>query len=230
MSNAYGQQEIVDSTSAPLPGFASHANELYFDGIKAKMHDDGKKAEELFSQFIVLNPKEPSAYYELSTISYNDKKLDEADEYIKKALALNPDNKWYKEQRASILGDKGNFAEAAKIMAELAKAEPDDRTYPLMAAEYYERANKYDDAVSYLDMAIERNGPDEEILQQKVRLYLSMNNVEKAADAMREIIAQEPENGKHYKSLGEIYDNNKLPAKAKEVYDNAQKSYPVTLL
>ncbi|MFI5196554.1 MAG: tetratricopeptide repeat protein [Chitinophagales bacterium] len=224
--DAYGQKEIVDSLPMAKPASSAHADGLYFDAIKAKMHDDGKKAGELFSQFIALNPKVPAAYYELSTISYNDKKLEEADEYIKKALILNPDNKWYKEQHASILADKGDFPEAATIMAELSKSEPQDRTYPLMAAEYYDHAHKYEEAISYLNLAITRNGPDEEILMRKVQLYLSMNDVEKAAGAMREIIAQEPENGKYYKSLGELYDNNKLPEKAKEVYDNAQKILP----
>ena len=223
---AYGQKEIADSGSSPEPVSSRRADELYFDAIKAKMHDDGKKAGELFSQFIVLNPTIPAAYYELSTISYNDKKLDEADGYIKKALALNPDNKWYKEQHASILADKGAFLEAAIIMAELSKSEPQDRTYPLMAAEYYDHAHKYEEAISYLDLAIARNGPDEDIMKQKVHLYLSLNNVEKAADVVRQLIAKEPENGKYYKWLGELYDDNKLPQAAKDVLEKAQKILP----
>ena len=226
MQHVYGQKVIEDSTSAPLPGFAAKANELYFEGIQAKMHDDPKKAAEYFTQFIAVEPKQPSAYYELSTLAYNDKKIDEADEYIRKALALNPDNKWYKEQHASILADKGEFLEAAKIVGGLAKSEPEDHTYPLMAAEYYSRAKNYDEAISYLDLALSRTGPDEDILMQKVQIYLSMNDVERAAATMKEIIAQEPDNGKYYKSLGEIYDNNTRQDKAKAVYDSALITLP----
>ena len=53
-----------------------------------------------------------------------------------------------------------------------------------------------------------------------------MNDVEKAAEAMKEIIAQEPDNGRYYRLLGDLYDNNKLPAKAKDVYENALKTLP----
>ena len=90
--------------------------------FKAKMHDDDKKVRELFMQFAILEPNVPATYYELSKISYNNKKLEEADEYIRKALILDPDNKWYKEQYATILADHDSFMEAATIMAELTKS------------------------------------------------------------------------------------------------------------
>src|SRR5208283_2662133 len=99
-------------------------------------------------------------------LSYNNKKLEEADGYIRKALTLDTKNKWYKEQYATILADHDSFMEAATIMAELTKSEPEDRTYPLMAAEYYGQAHKYTEAISYLDLATERSGPDEDILMK----------------------------------------------------------------
>jgi tetratricopeptide (TPR) repeat protein len=224
LPQAYGQNQPTAGT--PNGAKAPSANDIYFDAIKAKIHDDPKKAESLFLQFVIMDPAEPSAYYELAKISYSDKKIDEADSYIKKALKLDSKNKWYKDFQAGIYSDKGDFAAAAAIAAELTKEHPEDHAYTLMAAEYYDRAHKYDDAIRYLDIAITQNGEDEEILMRKVQIYLNMNDVEKAAGTMRQIITQEPRNGKYYKLLGELYDNNKLPVKANEVYENAKRILP----
>ena len=54
-------------------------------------------------------------------------------------------------------------------------------------------------------------------MMRKVQVYLSMNDVEKAAGVMRELIAQDPRNGRYYKDLGDLYDNNKMPEKAADV-------------
>ena len=218
-------QEAAD-TSQTTGEKNAKSDELYFDAEKAKMHDDEKQAKELLKQFIAARPEVSDGYYELSKIYYNDKSIDEAEANIKKAIDIDKDNKWYKEQYATILAERGADEEAAKIMADLNKSEPDDRSYPIMAADYYERAHKYDDAIKYLDVAIAQAGPDEELMMRKVQVYLSMNNVEKAAGIMKDLIAQDPRNGRYYKELGDLYDNNKLPEKAAEIYKNAQKNIP----
>jgi len=225
-SHAIGQKDRTDTLPPARPGSQAQVSELYFDAIKAKMHEDSKKAEELLQQVIAINAGIPSVYYELSVISYADKNLEQADKYIQQALKLSPDNKWYKEHRASILADKGAFAEAGAIMGELARTEKDDRTYPLIAAEYFDRARMFDDAIKYLDMALARDVHDVEILMRKAQIYRGKNEVEKAAEVIKLIIAEEPENGKFYKLLGELYDNNGQSKKAGEVYEDAKNKLP----
>ena len=39
-----------------------------------------------------------------------------------------------------------------------------------------------------------------------------------AAAVIQQLIVQQPKNGKYYKLLGDLYDNNNMPAKAGEVY------------
>ena len=223
---AFAQKDFTDTTASPKVGKSAEADALFFDAVKAKMHDDDKQAMELFEKFIASKPNVPAAYYELSKLYSNDRKQEKAEEYIKKALKFDASNKWYKKEYASLLGERGAYSEAADIMAELVKSEPNDAEYPLLTAEFYERAKKYEDAIKYLDKAIVRSGPDEEILMRKIQLYLQLNDVEHAAEVVSELISKDPRNGKYYKVLGEIYDNNKMPEKAGEVLDHAQKLIP----
>ncbi len=224
--SAYGQVDPLDTIEVSKAGKNAKADELYFAALKDKIKGDDKQATELFEQYITLRPEVSAAFYELSKLNYKNKNNEKAEAYIKKAIELDRGNKWYKEQYASILAEKGAFAEAAGIMAALSDTEPQDPIYLITAAEYYERAKKYEDAIIFIDKALGQNGQDEDILIRKMQLYLNMNNVDKAAEVVEKLISQDPQNGKYYKLLGDLYDNNKLPAKATAVYERARKTIP----
>lgn len=225
--HVYAQKAIADTIVLPKPGLSAQADSIFFDAIKAKMRGDNTLTRELLELFILKKPEVSAAYYELAKIYYNIKNLDKAEENIKKAIALDGGNKWYKEQYATILADRGNYADAAKIAGGLSETEPQDPTYPIMAADYYEKAKKYDEAISYLDIALmRRGGQDEDIMMRKMQVYLQTNNADKAAAVIEQLIAGEPKNGRYYKLLGDLYDNNKMPAKALAVYERGLKIVP----
>ncbi len=228
---AYAQQKEIsgtDSLEGPTSreGKNAKSDEIYFRAIQAKIHDDYRQARTLFEQFAEQRPEVAATYYELCNLSYDDKQVDKAQEYIRKAISLDKTNKWYKEEYASILADHGSLLEAADVMAELCKMYPDDADYAKAAAEYYTQAKKYKQALPYIDKALLANEGDEDLMQRKMKIYLGMNDVEKAADVVRQMIAGDPNNGKYYVLLGDLYDNNKMTEKATAVYEKAQKVIP----
>ena len=224
--SSFAQKEITDTVDAAKTGPAPKSDEIYFNAVKAKMKDDTRHAEELFEEFAKQRPEVSDAWYELAKIYDGEKNLDKAQDDIKKAIAIDDANKWYQEEYATILGDRRDYLAAAGVMAGLCKSAPEDPSYPIITAEYYERAQKYDEAIAYLDKALARNGPDEDILMRKVQLYLNNNKVDKAADVAQQLIDLDPRNGKYYKELGEIYDDNNMAAKAAIVYKKAEMALP----
>lgn len=207
-------------------GRRAKTDELFFDAIKAKQHSDDEQAESLLKQFVAKRPEVGAAYYELAKLYGEQKKTEPAMASIKKALALEPQNKWYKESQASIYVAIGRYTDAAAIYGELAQADKQDEEYPVLAAEFYERAGKSQEAINYLDMALQRNMGDEDLQVHKMQLYLNMNKVDKAAAVVQQMITDEPKNGKYYKLLGELYDNNNMPDKAMALYNEASKKMP----
>jgi tetratricopeptide (TPR) repeat protein len=222
----HAQKETSQTQDAIKEGLRAKTDSLYFEAIKARMKKDEPLALRLFEKYVTLRPDVSAAFYELAKLNYNDKKLEKAREYIKKATDLAPGNKWYKEQYAIILAEIGEFEQAGKIMGDLSQAETQDPSYPMMAAEYYEKAKNYNQALNYLDKAIVKRGTDEDLLLMKEQVYLNMNNIDKAAEMVKLLTEHEPKNGKYYKLLGDLYDNNKLPGKAAEVYQKAEKIIP----
>ncbi|MCW3123269.1 MAG: tetratricopeptide repeat protein [Flavipsychrobacter sp.] len=227
MPHAHAQiKDPTDTLEVSKAGKNALNDAIYFEAIKAKVRNDDKQAIVLLEQYTAVRPDVAAAWYDLAKLCYKARNLERATGYIKKALELDKNNKWYKEQYASILADQGSYGDAAKIMADLSTTEGQDPVYLLTAAEYYERAKKYDEAIALLDKALAINNDDEEVLLHKMQVYLSMNNVEKAAQAVEQLIKQDPKNGKYYKLLGELYDNNKFPAKATDVYNRAKATLP----
>ena len=218
-----GIDSNIDMTKA---GRNALSDQLFFDAMKAKMHDDDKKATELLEKYAAARPDVPAVWYELSKLSYGNRKIEKAEEYVKKAIALNPSNKWYKEQYASLLADRGAYKEAGDVVVELSVSNPDDLSYPLIAADYFSKAKKFDEALKYLDKALVSHGNDEEILMRKMQVYLSMNDLDKAAQIVKDLIAKDPKNGKFYRMLGDLYESNKQAKKAQEVYEMGRKIIP----
>jgi tetratricopeptide (TPR) repeat protein len=225
-STAYAQEQ-VDTAEMTKIGRNARRDEIYFEAQKAKQKNDDEQAIKLFEQYAAKRPEVSAAQYELARLYYSEKKTEKAITAIKKAIELDAGNKWYKEEYAVILAEKGNYLEAAEQVAALADSDGDGQTYAIMAAEYYERAHKYNEAINYLDKAMARSSADAEVLQRKkMQLYLGLNDVNKAAGVVQEMISKDPRNGANYKLLGELYDNNKMPAKAADVYINAKKLLP----
>lgn len=220
-------QEQGDTTELSKAGKNAKADALYFEAEKAKQKNDDEQAIKLFEQYAAMRPEVSVSFYELSRLYYSEKKNELALASIKKAMVIDPKNKWFTEQYAAILAELGRYNEAGDAMGRLADSEAVDQSYAIMASEYYEKARKYNEAITYIDKAMKRSSADEEILmRKKVQLYLSLNDVDKAAGVVLEMINREPKSGIYYKFLGEMYDNNKMPAKATELYERAKKTIP----
>ena len=223
----YGQPEAVDTSEMSAIGKRTKADGLFYDAIMAKMRGDTAMARDFYEQYSLKRPEVSATFFELSRLYYSNRNGVKAEENIRKAIKLDDGNKWYREQYATILADRNDNEGAAKIMAELSAAEPDDKIYPLRAADYFERAKKYNDAITYLDKALKLSGgTDDELMMHKVQVYMEMKDNEKAIGVIKQMISNDSRNGQLYKALAEIYDNDKQPAKALEVLTDALKVIP----
>lgn len=217
-------QEPAETPS--IKGIASlEADAMYYDAVKARTKGDLAEAERMLEQVVKLKPDAAGAYYDLARISLPNKP-DKASEYIKKAVALDQENKWYKAQYAEILAFKNQYSEAAEIYDQLAAKEKYNEDYLLKSSLLHQRSGDYKKSLTAIDKLIETTDNDEDMMLQKYQLYLKMNDVEGAAGVVRDLIKIDPSEGRYYSLLADIYDNNKQPEKAKEVLEKAEQLFP----
>ncbi len=202
------------------------SSDLYFEALKARLKDNDDEAERLLLQFVRTNPKESAGYYDLARLSFKNGKSDQALNYIKKALELDGENKWYREQYAHILASANQFEASAKVFEQLAKDEKHNQDYLLLASRLYQRAGKYKESLQVLNKLIEKTGEDESILLQKQQIYLRMNDLESATNIIRQLIQKNPKESRYYSILAELYENNDQDARADEIYRDMERLFP----
>ena len=208
------------------PTAASSADELYYDAVKARMLGDDRQTEMLLKQVISLKPEDPAPYYDLSRLAFKGNDAQTAEGYIKKAIALDDKNKWYHEHYANVLALRSDYSGAAEQYESMAKTEKFNSNYLEKSALLYQRAGKYKEALAQLDILKSKNRDNEDVLLQQQQIYLKMNDVPGAAKVARELIEQNPKDSRYYAMLMDIYENNKLPEKAKAVLAEMQQKFP----
>ncbi len=220
-SGAASSVQAQDSLST-----GAKADGLYYDAVKARMLGDDKQSEALLLQVIRMRPDEPAPYYDLSKLAVTQNRPDKAAEYIKKALSLDSKNKWYKDQSANIMIMRNQYAEAAAAFSDLAKDEQYNSDYLIKAALLYQRAGKNKEALTMLDQLQKKGSLDDEMLLQQQQIYLKMNDIPGAAAIIQKLIDRNPKEARYYSLLADLYNNNKQPEKAKEIYSLMEKRFP----
>lgn len=202
------------------------SDSLFFDAMKAKMQDDRERAHAALLAFTNERPKEAAGWFELSRSYLADKKIEKATESIKKAISLDGNNKWYKDQYAHILETNKQYKEAADMLSKLAKNEKFNEEYLYRAARLYWSAEKYKDAQATLDELIATQGEEEEFLLMKHEIYKKQDDMENAVAILEKLIAANPLEGRYYAMLANLYDSTNETRKAEEVYKRAANAVP----
>lgn len=202
-----------------------NAKALYYDAVRARNRGDLQEAEQLLKKVVQFDKNAAGAYFDLARIYTVMKKADDAEQNMKKAISLQPDNKWYKEQYAGLLMEMQRFDEAAEIYEKIA-AQENNKFYLQTLAYVYQRGGQVDKAIATFDKLLKMYGNDEDILEKKLQLYLNNNELDKAVLINNELIKLAPDETTYYIRLAEMYNNNNEPEKAADIYRKAEKMFP----
>ena len=198
----------------------------FFDGQKEKASGNDQRAAEQFAQCLRIDPSNHAAMYELASI-YNSKgKLGDALYFSKKAVELDPENEWYHLLLADTYERLGKYDEAVAIYRELYKNSPGKVEYLFSEADGLLMQGKLSDAIKVYDRIEQFIGVNQEMSQQKQRLYLKMGKVDLAAAELEKLIAAEPNNLDYYSMLVEMWQVNNQPEKAMQVIRRMQAIDP----
>lgn len=183
--------------------------ELFFAGLKEKLSENYTSASGHFNKIIALDPGNAAAYYELATLNYRQNKLLDAGVYLKKAVALAPENAWYLRLEAEVYKRNGNMEALIEVFDRLIKLEPSSSDY------YFDRANanfiagKVEEAKKGYQEIEQKFGPSEQLSLARQRLTLQDNKNSGAGDVAK-IIAENPAEIKNYLYLsGLLLEQNK---------------------
>lgn len=183
--------------------------ELFFAGLKDKMAENYSNASLNFNKVIALDPKNAAAFFELANLNYRQKKLLDAETFIKKAIAIEPSNTWYLKLQAEIYKQNGNMEALVQVFDQLIKFLPEREEF------YYDRANAYfiagkiDEAKKSYEEIEQKFGISNELKLARQRLTIQGNTAPND-EAISKILAENPNDVKTYLYLsGILLEKNK---------------------
>src|SRR3989339_655222 len=204
------------------------AQALYLMGDLYNAQKDHGRAIAYYGKAYQLNPDDIDNAGKYADALYEDKNFKTA---LPVLLRLKAQSKSDPRITAVLMDcylSLGDHANAMKYVDILEKADPKLLAKNFKVAVAFYKLNKFDKAQSILEaMGPQKN---KEYYNMLANIYISKKKWNDAADAMKELLAQDPSDLKMSLQLGDIYENRGDDELAVELYKKMETPYPRELL
>lgn len=177
----------------------------------------------------VLVPNSGAVNHSLAKLYAAKGDLPRAELFADQALKSDNRNRYYYEHLARIYEARRKYADAAKLYKKLVSEglALEDHYYDL-AAFYYYSGNK-EGALQTYDQIIERYGPEPDVFQQKIQIYISLGKMEEALGEMNRLIALFPDQNSYYLQKAGLLWEMQRPAEARNTLETVLARDPNAL-
>lgn len=190
------------------------------------MLEDYDRAYFYFQKAREISPNAAAINFKIAEILLRANRIEDALQYGMRAVAEDPDNKYYNLVMAEVYTKQGQLLEAAKILEGLMANSEENQNYILDLASLYLSAGDLDNALSALNRAEEYYGVVEQLTLQKQRIYLRKNNLNAAVQEGEKLIEAHPGNSQYVLNLVEILFNNGRTNQAIDLVNKSLEAYP----
>lgn len=229
--------KTVESTTSPKKGKSKNSSAIsekekmkfdfvFMNATKERLLGNYQMAGSLFAECITMRPDVAVPYYELAKIYDFSDQNELALKHIKKAVELDSENYWYRYFLAYSLQKTGDTENAIKQYKLLVEKNPKNRElyYDIAGMQLY--IGKYQEAIKSYNKLEESIGITEEVSLQKQKVYIKLNDLEKAAAEIQKLINQFPEELKYRGFLADLYLANNKKEEAFKIYQEILKEDP----
>jgi len=198
----------------------------FYEGLKQKDNQQYDQAIETFRMCLAIDSLDAGAQSETGLLyaaaGMNDKALD----CLEKAVKIDPSNWWYNVQLISMYSDLKNWKRAIELTVNLQKKYPEKDDVYSMLGTFYKETKEYDKAIAAYDKLESLNTITETVSFEKFQLYILSNKAQKGVAEIDKLINKYPTESRYKVLRGDIFMQQKMPAKAFEIYQNVLKEDP----
>lgn len=192
---------------------------LFIEGLKQKSLNNLDDAIKIFSRCLEIDPRSSATLYEMANIHVAKGDFQSSMFILEKAVAINPDNKYYRLLLIKVYQQNKLFEKAATEYAVLSGLFPDNQDYSFYQAGLLTLAGKYDQAMAIYNRLEQKLGVTESIAVGKQQIYIKLGNKPAAYAEIEKLIQANPTESKYYGLLADMYLTDKNREKALENYN-----------
>ena len=199
---------------------------FFHEAVRLKEKGDMDAAFEMYNHCLDIHPQSAVTLYELAKFHMYLGQSDKGEAYLRRAMALEPGNYWYKETLAAYYQKKGEHAKAIDVIEEMTVQSP-SRLEPLMAlVDMYGRTKDYGKVIHTLNRLERLDGKSEQISMEKFRMYLAMDSTELAFAEIESLAKEYPYDMRYLTMLGDVYMENGKADDAFRTYQQVLDNEP----
>lgn len=219
----YAQVDFNKKPDDDLGDFEDKFQESFYEALKQKGIENYDRSNEALLKCIELNDAVPVLYFELGKNHSKLKNFGAAEDALKKAVSLEPDNEWFLDELYGFYAAQNDYDKAIKAVKQLVKYHPD---YKEDLASLYVKTEKYDDALNLLDELDAEFGISisRDILRN--RIYDVTGRKKDQIKNLQERVESNPDKESNYLALIFRYSENNEEEKAFETAKELLKINP----
>ena len=220
---AFAQVDFNKRPDDDLGNVEDEFQEHFFEALKQKGIENYDRAVEALHKCLNLDSKKPAIYFELGK-NYNKlKNFGAAEDNLKKAISMQPDNEWFLDELYDVYFQQDDINNAIKTIKQLVKYHPD---YKEDLAALYIREKRYKQALELLDELDEELGISEARDAMRNDVYSITGNADDRIENLEQRIANNPNNEENHLKLIYRYSQTGDRKKAYKAAQNLLKIKP----
>ncbi|MFV1882931.1 MAG: tetratricopeptide repeat protein [Balneola sp.] len=197
------------------------AKTAYIQGMEAFVNEEYDRATTLLLQAYEQLKNQAGLSFALADVYFQQDDLPNAALYGKEAVALEPENKWYRFKLAEIYRSAGQNQATLDELNKLLEYYPNDYDALFMLADTQKQYGEFLKSNQTLERLGLLLGPDPVVLLRKFQNFEAIGDTESALEQLQELRNVEPDNLNTLNILGEYYSRAGRNSEAKVVLKDA---------
>lgn len=205
--------------SIPLAYEDARKYDYYFlEATRQKEKGDYAAAFDLYEHCLAVNPNSAAAMYELAQFYVFLDQPDRSRDMLERTVQLEPNNFWYRQTLGAYYRSSSDYPKAIQVYEEMTTLFPNRSEVLMILVDLYNHEKDYGNVIYTLDRLEVKEGKSEMLSMEKFRIYLQMDDKEKAFDEIEKLAQEYPNDMRYRIMLGDVYLNNGKSAEAYETY------------
>ena len=213
-------KQVATSIKSLSPEEQRRYDYYFLEAIRMKAQNEYDAAFDLLQHCLRIDPNASSALYEISQYYLYLKMASQGQVALEAAVANEPDNYWYAQALANLYQQQGEREKTIVLLEDMVTRFPDRRESLFALIDLYGLTGNSEKVISTLDRVEALLGKSEQLSMEKFRIYLQMQETEKAFDEIEGLVDEYPMEYRYQVLLGDLYMQNN---KTEDAYNTYQK-------
>jgi tetratricopeptide (TPR) repeat protein len=220
-----GGDKVLELTDKVLARNPDHVEAQALRIAVQALNGDRSGATVAAEKLVSRHQTDPDAATILATLYLAEGRLSEVEPVLQRAVDANPRNLQLMDSFASALVRLEKYDRAEDILKKIAEAEPKVLDHRLRLAGFYDERRHYDKADALLREVIRLDPDNDKRYLALAKFQLARRGVPEGEAALLEGARVLPRSSAIRFALGELYELNRQPEKARVVYEEARTEF-----